>query len=55
MNVIKANLLGTGSFANVYKAISHVTHTRRAIKIINKDQCEKQIGPGFSKYLYREV
>ncbi|CAF3737389.1 unnamed protein product [Rotaria sp. Silwood1] len=52
---LKANLLGTGSFANVYRAISHVTHTRRAIKIINKDQCEKQIGPGFSKYLYREV
>jgi hypothetical protein len=52
---LKANLLGTGSFANVYKAISHVTNTRRAIKIINKDQCEKQIGPGFSKYLYREV
>ncbi len=51
----KANLLGSGSFANVYRAISHVTQTRRAIKIINKDQCEKQIGPGFSKYLYREV
>lgn len=52
---LKANLLGSGSFANVYRAISHVTHTRRAIKIINKDQCERQIGPGFSKYLYREV
>jgi serine/threonine protein kinase len=52
---LKANLLGSGSFANVYRAISHVSHTRRAIKIINKDQCEKQIGPGFSKYLYREV
>lgn len=52
---LKANLLGSGSFANVYRAISHVTNTRRAIKIINKDQCERQIGPGFSKYLYREV
>ncbi|CAF4291953.1 unnamed protein product, partial [Adineta steineri] len=52
---LKANLLGLGSFANVYRAISHVTNTRRGIKIINKDQCEKQIGPGFSKYLYREV
>ena len=51
----KANLLGSGSFANVYRAISHLSQTRRAIKIINKDQCEKQIGPGFSKYLYREV
>ena len=52
---LKANLLGSGSFANVYRAISHLSNTRRAIKIINKDQCEKQIGPGFSKYLYREV
>ncbi|CAF0750034.1 unnamed protein product [Adineta ricciae] len=52
---LKANLLGSGSFANVYKAISSVTQVRRAIKIINKDQCEKQIGSGFSKYLYREV
>ena len=52
---LKANLLGSGSFANVYKAVSYVTQTHRAIKIINKDQCEKQIGPGFSKYLYREV
>ena len=52
---LKANLLGTGSFASVYRAISHLTNTRRAIKVINKDQCEKQIGPGFSKYLYREV
>ncbi|CAF0791548.1 unnamed protein product [Adineta steineri] len=52
---LKANLLGSGSFANVYKAISSVTQTHRAVKIINKDHCEKQIGPGFSKYLYREV
>ncbi|CAF3341089.1 unnamed protein product [Rotaria sp. Silwood1] len=52
---LKANLLGSGSFANVYKAISFVTQTYRAMKIINKDQCEKQIGSGFSKYLYREV
>ncbi len=51
----KAHLLGSGSFADVYKAISHLTQTRRAIKIINKDQCERQIGSGFSKYLYREV
>jgi hypothetical protein len=51
----KTNLLGSGSFANVYKAVSYVTQIRRAIKIINKDQCERQIGPGFSKYLYREV
>ncbi len=39
---LKVNLLGSGSFANVYKAISYVTQTNRAIKIINKDQCEKQ-------------
>jgi serine/threonine protein kinase len=52
---LKANLLGSGSFANVYKAVSYVTQTRRAIKIINKDHCERQIGPGFAKYLYREV
>ncbi|UJR33623.1 hypothetical protein I4U23_021058 [Adineta vaga] len=52
---LKGNLLGSGSFANVYKAISSVTQVRRAIKIINKDQCERQIGSGFSKYLYREV
>jgi hypothetical protein len=51
----KAYLLGSGSFANVYKAVSFITQTRRAIKIINKDQCERQIGSGFSKYLYREV
>ena len=51
----KGELLGAGSFANVYKAISYVTQLRRAIKIINKDQCERQIGSGFSKYLYREV
>ncbi len=52
---LKANLLGSGSFANVYKAVSYVSQTYRAMKVINKDQCEKQIGPGFSKYLYREV
>ena len=52
---LKGSLLGSGSFANVYRAISPITQARRAIKIINKDQCEKQIGPGFSKYLYREV
>ncbi len=28
----KGNLLGTGSFANVYKAISCVTQIRRALK-----------------------
>jgi serine/threonine protein kinase len=52
---LKANLLGSGSFANVYKGISYITQTYRAIKIINKDQCERQIGSGFSKYLSREV
>ncbi|CAF1411344.1 unnamed protein product [Didymodactylos carnosus] len=52
---MKCGLLGRGSFAAVSLALSHMTHTRRAIKIINKEQCEKQIGPGFSKYLYREV
>jgi len=52
---LKCGLLGCGSFAQVYQALSHVTNTRRAIKIINKEQCEKQIGPGFTKYLYREV
>ena len=51
----KGHLLGSGSFANVYQAVSSITQTRRAIKIINKDQCERQIGSGFSKYLYREV
>ena len=51
----KGQLLGSGSFANVYKAISHGTQVHRAIKTINKDQCERQIGSGFSKYLYREV
>ena len=51
----KTCLLGSGSFANVYKAVSFITQTCRAIKIINKDQCERQIGSGFSKYLYREV
>ena len=51
----KTHLLGSGSFANVYQAVSYFSQARRAIKIINKDQCERQIGSGFSKYLYREV
>lgn len=51
----KTYLLGSGSFANVYQAVSYLSQTRRAIKIINRNQCERQIGSGFSKYLYREV